>query len=332
MRPKRRRSVSCYRRCFWPSSDFPNPSLPDAVFPPPPLRCPPDWALVDRVPVFTVGESDRHKRTFWTQLWISTPELSAKSSEDELIRRYRALSTRERMEDGKILPTAGPSPPVLDEWLVDGEGKMSGRLDGRTVWFVAHLVGRIAGDEGGGSGGIAERDRCRPGGFVEAVGGRVYELGRPREVEGEEGPSSLASDVSSGGEVRGKDGPAPSKFPWVTGATATAVSALLASTILSASIGYGAGLGLIVDSSRQAASPLPSLTSMPSRTVQAVRSNRPVEVSASDRVEPSASEKRAKKEAQVLREERVVRTLSDKLERDRTALGKLRLEEKGLVP
>ena len=50
-----------------------------------------DWALIDQLPKFTVGEGS-HIRTFWTQLLACTPILSEKSP-DSLFRRCQELKS-----------------------------------------------------------------------------------------------------------------------------------------------------------------------------------------------------------------------------------------------
>ena len=72
------------------------------------------------------------------------------------------------------------SPPVLQEWSLDGT-RLSGTLDKRTVWLQYQSMGRLDGDPAGDTGNDANTSiLTSPGGFVEAVGGRVYELGSPR--------------------------------------------------------------------------------------------------------------------------------------------------------
>ena len=69
------------------------------------------------------------------------------------------------------------SPPVLQEWSLDGT-HLSGTLDKRTVWLQYQLMGRLDGDPAGDAGNDASTSiLASPGGFVEVVGGRVFEWG-----------------------------------------------------------------------------------------------------------------------------------------------------------
>jgi hypothetical protein len=214
------------------------------------------------------------------------------------------------------LPMVGPSPDVLHEWSMDDNSKVTGQLSGRTVWFTAHLVGQIerGGDDSFSSSnaGAATGNKAHPGGFVEAVGNRVYELGQPKNGMYD------STSISIGNE---KDDTVSLTGPWVTGTTA-AISAFIAITILSAAIGYGAGLGIIADESsssfvRSANDGLPT-------TVLAVKPIMPITTNTG----PSVMEQRAQMEARVLKEERVVTSISNMFEKDRIDLEQLRAEEK----
>eukprot|EP00978_Attheya_sp_CCMP212_P030002 scaffold108877_cov45-Attheya_sp.AAC.2 len=280
-----------------------------------------DWVLMDLAPHFTVGSTKEQIRTFWTQLWISTPELSSKSCAEELFERYKLLLLAKDGEDEyqyPSLPMVGPSPDVLHEWSMDDNSKVTGQLSGRTVWFTAHLVGQIerCGDDSFSSSsnaGAATGNKAHPGGFVEAVGNRVYELGQPKN-----GIYDSTSRISLGNE---KDDTVSLTGPWVTGTTA-AISAFIASTILSAAIGYGAGLGIIADESsssfaRSTNDGLPT-------AVSTVKPIMPLTTNTG----PSVIEQRAQMEARVLKEERVVTSISNMFEKDRIDLEQLRTEEK----
>ena len=213
-----------------------------------------DWLLVDQLPKFTVGTGDQ-TRTFWTQLSAATPRLSSKGI-PELLERCQVLQTNYTLQ-------YGPSPPLLQNWGVDLSASSSrdnnravGTLeDGRVVFLNYHVVGRLAGDsfqEASSPGLIAQI----PGGYLEAVGGRIYELGEPRMsaalVTRENpdlfrmpfGSSSMLGNDESESE-RSTSGPSLAKdmASWLPSATST-VSAMLAAAILSACIGYGAGLGI----------------------------------------------------------------------------------------
>jgi len=276
-----------------------------------------DWALADRVPAFTIGKSDGARRTFWIQLLVCTPELDSRWSEEDAASRYGTLRS---LDATGTLPAAGPSPPLLRDWSVGTDGRMTGVLDGRTVWFVTHVVGRV-------DGVAASSEESLSGGFVEAVGGRVYELGRPAE-NGKGAAATAAEGANVGGY--GQINPNPfdklsnsfEKLPWMPAATMT-LSALFASTILSLAVGYGAGLSVATDNARQARLP-------PQQTVQ--RNLRVVVVDQTNgggRLQQRTSaEKRAIKEAQVLAEQRRSNFLLEKIEKDQVELQQLRIDEK----
>ena len=223
-----------------------------------------DWLLVDQLPKFTVGAGDQ-TRTFWTQLSAATPRLSSKGI-PELLERCQVLQTNYTLQ-------YGPSPPLLQNWGVDLSSVSSsssslsssennravGTLeDGRVIFLNYHVVGRLAGDSFQETTAAAAAPGLMaqiPGGYLEAVGGRIYELGEPRKSPGavvvtREKPDSfrflpfgssssiLASDESTSGPVSARD-----MTWWLPSATST-ISAMLAAAILSACIGYGAGLGI----------------------------------------------------------------------------------------
>jgi hypothetical protein len=317
-----------------PSSISPPPG-PAASSSSPPSSSPwsmdKDWALVDNVSRFTVSTSTE-TRTFWTQLWASTPALfSSATGPDALYRRMLQLKAEEEEEakhhhqerqEGVVdesnvatvgtdhhvvprkkkkrrLPAFGPSPPVLENWTFDdghrpggsagerpfvnrvvgqivdddddshqhGDGTPGGPTGGRTVWFHYHVVGRLQGDPLSPPDGMLFPSA--PGGYVEAVGGRIYELGRPMparvgvwqrddqggdrhrpHMDGRSGAATSSpiprTNESDGAVTTDAAKKQTSLAWWVPAGTAT-VSALVASTILSACIGYGAGLSMIED-------------------------------------------------------------------------------------
>jgi hypothetical protein len=110
--------------------------------------------------------------------------------------------------------------------------------------------------------------------------------------------------------------------PWVTGTTA-AISAFIACTILSAAIGYGAGLGIISDESSSSSFARSANAGLPTK-VSAVNAIMPITTNTG----PSVSEQRAQMEARVLKEERVVMSISNMFEKDRIDLEQLRTDEK----
>lgn len=285
-----------------------------------------DWALIDRVSMFTVGETNEMKRTFWAQLLVSTPELSSKSNEIELCKRYDKLCRQYLEKEDKVLATAGKSPPVLEDWYIEGQksdGRMVGVLDGRTVWFSSNMMGRIDGNS-------YIDNPYLPGGFVEASGGRIYELGRPNSNMNSITNNNLSLEGSSQSDAE-RTGFLGIK--WLTGQnalTATA-SALFASAILSFAVGYGAGLSLTTTStstySREAALVRSRTAIVPRTSSVRIVERSSFASSGSTLPERTISEKRAIKEAQVLNEQRRVRFLSDKLEKDEVDLKQLKQEE-----
>ena len=144
-------------------------------------------------------------RTFWTQLGAATPEL-ARHSADAIAARHA------RLTGAALAP-----PPVLEGWSRSAAGRFRGRLGERTVWVEASLEGRLDGDAGDGAG---------PGGFVEARGGRVFELG-------EAAAAPAADPVGAGGAAA-----AARRLTQVTAGGALALA------LLAAAAGFGAGTAL----------------------------------------------------------------------------------------
>ena len=120
-----------------------------------------DWALVDTIPDFTVGNGNT-AATFWTALAASSAVLCQRSS-IECAGRAALLKTQQ-----KSTFSYGQEPEVLDLWQRLPDGRVTGRLDSaRTVWLTVEAEGRLASDP-----------RTGPG-YIETLGGRVYELGEP---------------------------------------------------------------------------------------------------------------------------------------------------------
>ena len=253
-----------------------------------------DWLLMDTISKYTVVTKDNidyaqhHAVTFWTQLMAATPRLSSKFSKEDIMTRLDELQLE--LEQEKSISSSkknnlryGPSPPILNHWTMSSSGstKLSGQMDdGRYIWLTPQLVGRLADDpiltSSSSFGGMESVCNGMPGGYVEAVGGRVYELGVParnrpshtgttklssssvitnaNQEEKLEGETSLLSFLSSSSPPsQGKSNHIPESLVvssltswWVPATTAT-VSALVASCVLSACIGYGAGLSIIQD-------------------------------------------------------------------------------------
>ena len=337
-----------------------------------------DWALLDAVPQFTVV-TELEARTFWVQLWMSTPILFSKLKVEPedlydrmvVLRRQRDQKeqTSTKKDDDQRrktqpfkMPHFGPSPPILQNWSTTTTSTEQQRItgqtdhDGRTVWFSYHLIGRLKDDltsspvtDVNGLDGFRmikckENDHdydvaangdgggCR---YVEAVGGRVYELGNPRRNNAHNahaharfGMTSLESSSTTNhhdekDSLLRWDG-------WISAGTAT-LSALLATTVLSMLIGYCAGLSIIHDNAmnqqqhyetQQQQSPSTSYQ----RPIPASRAI--VRVSSSTastiiRSEPSQEELRVKAQYRVLHEQRLLEHISQRLEQDQQTLQRL---------
>jgi len=209
-----------------------------------------------------------------------------------------------------------------------------GQMDGRTIWLSYQCIGRLRGDplyhDMYDSSTLAA-----PGGYLEAVGGRVYELGEPRLAVSTPQPqptrnpfslSPLSSNPNNNHDDKGSELDTEFIIPgmsWIPATTST-VSAMLACTILSASIGYGAGLGVISDPSH-AATTTPAPPTLSTSTSRARNSdNIPTMTSASP---PSVAERRARMESKVLPERRFIDMISDQVKKDEAELGVLRQQE-----
>ena len=136
-----------------------------------------DWALLDAVPEFTVrgggSGSSETVATFWQQLTAATPALARKSAEEVELRAVELRARRKLESNGTaaVAAAAGPSPQALEQWRRLEDGRFAGRLSpgGSSVAVAVELEGRLA------SGSEA----AQTGGFVVALGGRIYELGEP---------------------------------------------------------------------------------------------------------------------------------------------------------
>ena len=118
-----------------------------------------DRALIDATPAFTVGAGNT-AATFWTALASSSAVLCQRSP-IECIQRAKVLALEQ------VSFSYGREPKVLDSWQRLPGGRITGRLDSRTVWLTVEVEGRLASDP-----------RSEPG-YIETLGGRVYELGEP---------------------------------------------------------------------------------------------------------------------------------------------------------
>ncbi|KAI2489644.1 hypothetical protein MHU86_24937 [Fragilaria crotonensis] len=310
-----------------------------------------EWALLDLVPKFTVGE-DVHARTFWAQLAASTPILSHFTDSD-LQQRYDAIrsnrdgpgtvihSNSTAIDAGTSAPLSFLRPPqVLQDWkVISTEGqpmRMSGILsDGRTIWFPIQTVGKFESDPAALDLEPSSMTAATAGGFVESVGGRIYELGQPattifmsEKETGQHKTSVVLSPQREDDEKSFKMSDAFRRFPWVSATTAT-MSALVASSILSAAIGYGSGLGIASIESRELS--LQSASSLPPSTVMMRHHNR---ASGSVVVFQSSvtgmlpiSEQRERAEVRVQQEQRLMERLLERLEQDQVVLQLLKMEE-----
>lgn len=168
-----------------------------------------DWALQDAAPKFTVG-AGREMCTFWTALAASTPELTTRSASD-CEARLRNLT------DGGLV---GAEPSVLNDWTRLDDGRYTGRVAGESssVWLTVSLEGKLASDP-----------RPDPG-YIEAVGGRVYELGaRSRGGGGGDGSVLQPTPAAAAGGMG-----LATPFP-------TNIAAAVGATILAGGIGFGIG-------------------------------------------------------------------------------------------
>lgn len=286
-----------------------------------------DWALIDQLPKFTVGEGS-HIRTFWTQLLACTPILSEKSP-DSLFRRCQELKSIQEKYNNTTTAKAsgrpiifGPAPILLTNWQIDFDhldGKAVGQTkDGRSIWLRYISLGRLEGDPFSDSSSSSIFSLI-PGGYLEAVGGRIYELGEPRSVQ-QTPESSIA--VATASIENDKEHKTTKLFDWWVPATTATVSALLASTILSACIGYGAGLSIISDGSHSTAQH--SSTVVPPITSATNTKTQPIVNLGETASSPTISEQRARVEYRIIREQRLLKSVSDKIERDQNELLKLR--------
>jgi len=320
-----------------------------------------DWALMDQVPKFTVGE-DSQIRTFWTQLAASTP-IFADKDPDELYQRCQQLSEEEKQQNhnnneeaemtkggndddddtssplilSSLSPprplSFGPSPPLLQNWHIEKKEQsplteVIGQTgDGRTIWLQYHCLGRLQGDPLSTKFAAAAQQQSSslPGGFIESIGGRVYELGQPQTTRMIASKSTAAatrvvptitndnnffswSNSNDHQEhFESFNDKEKNTFHSVISAASTATfSAFLASTILSASLGYGTGMSIVSD---------------------AYSSSTPCVHAISSSTTASLHEKRASTEYKVLREQRLLKEISQRLEKDTMELKDLRLIE-----
>ena len=171
-----------------------------------------DFALLDGAPAFSVG-SGAQAVTFWQSMVASTPELAARSAED-CERRWAELKPAD-----DTAARVGPQPAVLEEWSRMADGRISGRIAGQSsaVWLTVALEGRLASDP-----------RVDEPGYIEAVGGRIYELGA----------ASLAAAPSASAAPPADAAPAASPLS----AAAASPVAVALGVLLAGAAGFGAGM------------------------------------------------------------------------------------------
>ena len=214
-----------------------------------------DWALLDAVPEFTVrgggSGSSETVATFWQQLTAATPALARKSAEEVELRAIELRARRKLESNGTAAvaaaaAAAGPSPQALEQWRRLEDGRFAGRLSlgGSSVAVAVELEGRLA------SGSEA----AQTGGFVVALGGRIYELGEPSAAQLAEEPAAAAVAVAGGssgldgsGGVASLGGGKTSlgdgmlRVPW-GGVMASSAAAMAGAAVLAGMVGFGAGL------------------------------------------------------------------------------------------
>jgi len=346
-----------------------------------------DWTLLDQVPKFTVGENSQI-RTFWSQLAASTPIFADKDPE-ELYQRCQQLSkkegdettTKENDEPSLILSSLslpspllfGPSPPLLHDWLIEKkEQSLSTEVigqteDGRTIWLQYHCLGRLQGDPL--SKKIADAVAARksltvaqppqqpslllPGGYIETIGGRIYELGQTQTNMFVNSRSATVSAATIKLVTRMTNDNIINIYSWLnnndhrqerfecsneddnednplhsilSAASTATLSAVLASSILSASIGYATATAIVSDNYSPSTPCVHAVSSGRTATSAAAVAPTP-----STAIDASIHEKRASTEYMVLREQRLLKEISQRLEKDTMDLGELHLAEQKIA-
>lgn len=181
-----------------------------------------DWALLDGVLAFTVGRDDQ-VATFWSALASSTPQLAARGAA-ACEQRWASIAPSEA-------PKVGRQPEVLENWSRLADGRISGRLAGQpsTVWLTVVMEGRLEGDP---------RERA---GYVEALGGRIYELGEPAT------PDAAAFTAVTSAVAPRADAPSSTiaqQSSAITDALSMRLPYAAAGVLLAGAIGFVAGTGM----------------------------------------------------------------------------------------
>jgi len=144
-----------------------------------------DWALIDGVKTFTIRTSTNQNYTFWGRIVSSDPLLHKRRSASEAEQHHLSLMLQ---ENTTTRLAAGPPPLLLQDWWIRVENSnnyvigMGGRLDDdRSVWFPVASLGRFDGHVlDNYEAPTCLSAQAIPGGYCEALGGTIYELGRPR--------------------------------------------------------------------------------------------------------------------------------------------------------
>jgi len=214
------------------------------------------------------------------------------------------------------LPPFRPPPPILQEWRIDtSKGIVSGQIDnGSTIWFPSQFMGRLPEDPATSMG---DETSTFAGGFVEAVGGRVFEMGRARPTD-----PVVAMGFTEQSNVRVyntdklEKRPGEEKLSWST-TIAASIATVVAASLLSVVIGFGVGSNAGSLSPTTSPPPLAKTAASTERTLYRMGSN----------LEPTVSEKRARMEVKVLQEKRIIQAAGTRLSNDEIRLTELRLQE-----
>jgi len=272
-----------------------------------------DWALIDTIPSYTVGQGN-FAATFWQVLVLSSPALSARSAV-ECETRMQELSAEvgQGVAPSRAMPPFGPQPAVLEDWAKLPDGRYTGRLAGQSsyIWLSAALEGRLAGDP---------RIDGEPS-FIESVTGTVYELSR---TKGAAVSSTLATNLPSAERASQEE---QFQFSFSQPSAVLAVCAML-----SGCLGFGMGT--------QLATPLPPPPppAAITKVIIAPGANGPLAVTKAVKTEQSAQqqrqptqmtigEQRARQELRVERDKAKLRMLELKLREDEEGLAEFKRVE-----
>ena len=112
-------------------------------------------------------------------------------------------------------------PALLDAWERLADGRYAGTAEGRPVWLTVSLEGRLPSDP-----------REAPG-YIEALGGRIYELGTPAASQRGAGltPPPLPPPSPPAAAVDGLGG---------AGASVPLAAAAAAAVLVAGGLGFGA--------------------------------------------------------------------------------------------